>query len=371
MATSYPTILAHQMGVEFKLPLFDAEDFNGFERKVFTTYNPTLGPAFKVKNVVNNVDISTGERGNFSMRGNYYEGETDNFARPFSLRPSFDRYKSEIKDQLVKGPQPDFVIFEIDPIENSRGFGAKIAHKDGKTIAERDWEKYPKDGYDIGPFGGHKYDNLARDIKNRGIEKGVIVNIVPRSLRQAKEKDYSQELARIMERYQILGLYSTRLVEGTYNYEYIKSSGYLVSAQTTTMDSLLSPAVNPNLKPGFSQERPGYAFSIDKPYYKMEREETDKNIELANKTLAVYSEYLGMPVFDLHGLYKAIHAGNYVTHDGVRVDPNYGTGNFFSTDRTTPSAFGQAVIANEVIMTINTYYKTRIPLVDTKYFLQF
>ena len=235
---------------------------------------------------------------------------------------------------------------------------------------ERDWEKYPTVGYYIPSFGSHKYDDLARDIKNRGIEKGVIVNIVSNSLRRAKEKDYSQELSKIMEIYQKLALYPSVAAQGNITYGHIKSGEYLVSAQTSTMDSLLSPVVNPNLKPGFSHERPGYALQVENYLKVKERENTDKNIELANKTLSVYSEYLGMPVFDLNGLYKSIHAGNYVTHDGVKVDPNFEDGNFFSADRTTPTAFGHAVIANEMIKVINKHYKTEIPLIHTKGFLQ-
>lgn len=38
----------------------------------------------------------------------------------------------------------------------------------------------------------------------------------------------------------------------------------------------------------------------------------------------------------------------------VRVDPTFSTGNFFSLDGVTPSAFEEAVIANELIKTINT-----------------
>ena len=245
-----------------------------------------------------------------------------------------------------------------------------MAYQDLKGLIERNWEKYPTVGYYIPSFGSHKYDDLARDIKNRGIEKGVIVNIVSNSLRRAKEKDYSQELSKIMEIYQKLALYPSVAAQGNITYGHIKSGEYLVSAQTSTMDSLLSPVVNPNLKPGFSHERPGYALQVENYLKVKERENTDKNIELANKTLSVYSEYLGMPVFDLNGLYKSIHAGNYVTHDGVKVDPNFEDGNFFSADRTTPTAFGHAVIANEMIKVINKHYKTEIPLIHTKGFLQ-
>jgi hypothetical protein len=75
-------------------------------------------------------------------------------------------------------------------------------------------------------------------------------------------------------------------------------------------------------------------------------------------------------VMDMNGLYKKIVAGTYTTDDGVKVDANWKTGNFFSADGIYPTAFGQAVIANEVIKTINQHYKTIIPLLDTKFFLK-
>ena len=85
MVTSYPNILANQMGVDFKLPLFNSDNFNGFERKVVTTFNPTSGPAVKVKSVVNNVDINRESAENYSQRGNYYEGNADNLERPLPI----------------------------------------------------------------------------------------------------------------------------------------------------------------------------------------------------------------------------------------------------------------------------------------------
>ena len=77
-----------------------------------------------------------------------------------------------------------------------------------------------------------------------------------------------------------------------------------------------------------------------------------------------------IPVVDLYSIYKKIIAGAYITDDGVKVDANWAKGNFFSTDGIYPTAFGQAVIANEVIKTMNQFYKLSIPLVDTRFFLK-
>ena len=79
---------------------------------------------------------------------------------------------------------------------------------------------------------------------------------------------------------------------------------------------------------------------------------------------------VNLPVVDLYGIYKRILTNTYTTGDGVKVNPDWKTGNFFSADGIYPTAFGQAVIANEVIKTINQHYKLSIPTVDTRFFLK-
>ena len=82
------------------------------------------------------------------------------------------------------------------------------------------------------------------------------------------------------------------------------------------------------------------------------------------------AESINLPIVDLYGIYKRILTNTYVTADGVKVNPDWKTGNFFSADGIYPTAFGQAVIANEVIKTINQHYKLSIPTVDTRFFLK-
>ena len=79
---------------------------------------------------------------------------------------------------------------------------------------------------------------------------------------------------------------------------------------------------------------------------------------------------INWPVVDVYNIYKKILAGSYTTDDGVKVNPDWVKGNFFSSDGIYPTAFGQAVITNEVIKTMNQHYKLAIPLVDTRFFLK-
>ena len=64
-----------------------------------------------------------------------------------------------------------------------------------------------------------------------------------------------------------------------------------------------------------------------------------------------------------------MQASEYTTDDGVKVDPSWPNGNFFSTDGINPSAFGQSIIANEAIKALNKQYGMDIPLISTREYL--
>lgn len=73
-----------------------------------------------------------------------------------------------------------------------------------------------------------------------------------------------------------------------------------------------------------------------------------------------------LAVADINALYKRILAGDYQSTDGVKIDPRWPEGNFFSADGIYPTALGQAVIANECILAINAHYGLSIPLIELK-----
>ena len=82
------------------------------------------------------------------------------------------------------------------------------------------------------------------------------------------------------------------------------------------------------------------------------------------------SQKYQLPVVDLYSLYKSIFKGNYITDDGVLINPDYPSGNFFSSDGITPTALGQAVIANEFIKVMNSHFNAKIPLIQTIKFIE-
>jgi hypothetical protein len=57
---------------------------------------------------------------------------------------------------------------------------------------------------------------------------------------------------------------------------------------------------------------------------------------------------------------------NDITENGETVNAGYISGGIFSLDGAHLTAKGNAFTANEYIKAINAYYKSSIPLLDTK-----
>lgn len=138
---------------------------------------------------------------------------------------------------------------------------------------------------------------------------------------------------------------------------------YFPSSQ---IDSLLSPIVHVSLKPVINKSMPLRVYSYQTP----------QNIDRYKGLLIDYntekellSKRFGYPIVDIYSLYEKIIKGTYITDDGIRADPSWSNGNFFSSEGIYPSAFGQAIIANEVIKILNNHYKTEIPLIRTADYL--
>lgn len=57
LGTSFPNIVANQLGIEFNIPYFEAEDGNGYGTLIPTNFNPTGGALQKFKAANNNLAI--------------------------------------------------------------------------------------------------------------------------------------------------------------------------------------------------------------------------------------------------------------------------------------------------------------------------
>lgn len=87
------------------------------------------------------------------------------------------------------------------------------------------------------------------------------------------------------------------------------------------------------------------------------------------RIIGSWAEKFDLAVVDLFELYEQIFSGKYITVDGISVDPDINTGNFFSKDGLHPTPFGQAIITNETIKAINKKYGTNIQFINTSSFL--
>lgn len=147
--------------------------------------------------------------------------------------------------------------------------------------------------------------------------------------------------------------------------ELITQTDY-IHLPTSTFDSLASTKVHIALKKGLTEKNP--INGNGQLLVKTTVEGNKLGIKNFNNTIQKNCEKYGFALVDLNNLYNKILSGKYI-EDGVLIDPTYPNGNFFSSDGFYPTALGQAVIANEFIRSINSTYKTDIPLIKVSEYL--
>ena len=346
--TAFPNLIARQMGVTFYQPLFDASNGNGSGYKVLAGTEPIA--TFKL--VTNNLGYVDNAKADKFKKFN--GSNNDQFAFP-EITKQMDRtdfnqkYVDRVVNEsakgnfqtilgLVKNETADFVIFELgtDDLVTSilRGGGAGI-----------------NDVYQ-GAIVLPTEQGLLKEMARKKM-KGVVLNVPPildfpyfNQFTNDKIKKlgftFSVQDGYGADRYRSFDFNGDRLVP-TKNVEAIFKGNVRAGIRLQDSDVI-------SLKGG---ELEGFD---PQPYNEFE--------------LKKVADGVNFPVVDLYGIYKKILANTYTTGDGVKVNPDWKTGNFFSADGIYPTAFGQAVITNEVIKTINQYYKLSIPTVDTRFFLK-
>ncbi len=387
METSYPSLVAKQMGVNFRNPLFAAEDFNGYGRVAATGFNPTNGPVKKYLSIKNNTAVKrvAGGEGVESLeRVNF-----DNLAIPFlqtsskfpinnggipikphidlSVNKLFNYSYSRFEDILnsnwfLYNQKADFFILE-EGLENFTTLNNIVHWPTRKEILDKD--NYV-DFFQVksGEDNTNKYRPwyfqggispafvFALEAYMRG-EKGVILNTPDPADLPFYHQITINEAAKVYEKANLLGEFTRKI-----NFPNAPITNYVYP--TSKADSLVSPIVTMNLKPGIREKEIVVAVVYN---------EKNTLLELLNYEKEVIAKKLNYPLVDLFSLYKKIRNGEFITDDGVRVDGSFLKGNFYSADGIFPSVFGQAVIANEVIKAMNSHYKTTIPLLQTREFL--
>ena len=343
--TAFPNLIARQMNAAFTQPLFEVNEGNGSGYKTLVGTEPIA--TFKlVKNNLGYLDNTKADK--FKKfngdRNDQYafpeitkQMERTNFNQKYVDKVVSEKAKGNFKTplELVKNETADFVIFELgtdDLVTSiSRGFGAGV-----------------NDFYQ-GAIVLPTEQGLLKDMSRRKI-KGVILNVPP-----VLDFPYFNQFTN--DKIKKFG-FAIDIQDGSNRSRKFDYNGDRL-VPTKTVENMFKD----NLRTVKLSEDDVLSFYNEeivrfepKPYNEFELKKVAESINLS--------------IVDLYGIYKRILTNTYTTSDGVKVNPDWKTGNFFSADGIYPTAFGQAVITNEVIKTINQHYKMSIPLVDTRFFLK-
>lgn len=346
--TAFPNLIARQMNVAFTQPLFEVNEGNGSGYKTLVGTEPIA--SFKM--VTNNLGYADAKATKFKK---FNGDKNDQYAFPEITKrldlTNFDQKyverligsstKTNFKTPLewVGSQSADFVIFEfgIDDLVRSilRGGGGGLNSL----------------------FGGAAYFSSEFGLMKKMADnktKGVILN-APDVL------DFPYFNQFTTEKVKKLGV--KLKVQESSSSEFYRNFDFSTDriVPTSKTEKLFTNKAGDIIELSdrdvlSSESGDDEVASVVNTFYN-----TNEVIPRAKE--------LNWPIVDLYGIYKRIITNTYVTGDGVKVNPDWKTGNFFSADGIYPTAFGQAVITNEVIKTINQHYKMSIPLVDTRFFL--
>lgn len=75
-----------------------------------------------------------------------------------------------------------------------------------------------------------------------------------------------------------------------------------------------------------------------------------------------HAQNRNLALVDMNKFFKTLETG--ITYNGIKYSTEYVSGGAFSLDAVHLNPRGNALIANEVIKTINTFYKSDIPMTD-------
>jgi hypothetical protein len=352
--TSFPNLIARQMGVELKQPLFAPSEANGFGYKVLSSMSNGVP---KYKAVSNNLAIS---KTSPIIELNPYNGEIDNWGVPFAgtndLR--FAKNTTPVSYLDLANPYKTRILFDItDNIEKKI-----LNQKFDFFVIETGFDNYINAVFSMkaSPCGILLREpadvvimNYAKTMGVKGVTATIpnILNtpfvryILPSQIRKANNSELFVKDPDPFKKDNVITVQEDCLL-----------------LPNDLADSLLNAKIPIEKKRGLIYSKP---LSLNEVYTINEIKNLEACLQDDNKSINWYAKYYNFPVVDLYTVYDEISKGIYTTNDGIKVTQK----NFFSSDGIFPSAFGQAIIANEYIKTINNFYKTNIPLIQTAYYL--
>ncbi|TAE24613.1 MAG: hypothetical protein EAZ91_20350 [Cytophagales bacterium] len=374
--TAYPNLIARQMGLtNFRQPLFSVEQGNG------SGYKQLLpGTSFpQYQDIVNERAVVSD--GPLTLTS--FAGQADNLGMPFlGVHTAFADEEWRLNDKVRPGVpyeqafRPYFR--RLLPNDNQQWLTGYVPYILGQKSDIMTIELGMDDAIWYASSGGYR---LSGAIAQAAMAEGSPIIAL---LSDSKAKQGRAVIATVPDvlQFPFFSFYPTAQVRknngGQKLYAVVDDRYDLVDDKTRYVaevsdTDILLPSIDVRALATTRQASKG--LSPNSPLGSRDVLSADeitalKKIDNLNSLIRFQAARANVPVVDLQGLYAKILSGQYVTEDGLQLDPSFPNGNFFSSDGLYPSAIGQAVIANEWIKTINRHYKTGIPLISTKRFQQ-
>lgn len=370
MTTAYPNLIARQLHIkDFQQPYFEENESFGTGKRELSNLNFTGGPVPKFA-------ISKDRVNSFKAASNI--DKIMNFSVPFVGRGGLGiRYNDVLESNYNEWKYLQRIINE------DYQFG--YSH-----YSKKEFDFYTLElGYDdlllflfhnrqdIATYAS--YANQATDVANfLSSYERRFVSYVSEKINKAQGKNIQGFIANVpnitefpllkslsyekfVKEFGVVHIYTAR--EGTSGTEYVRNNDYFLPTSTT--DSLFGKNVNLKLKPGLKKDGP-----ISNNNILWQGGGAIENLMMeANTHFENLSKQYGVHIVDLNALFSQVIKGEYITWDGVKADASPLTGNFFNEDGISLTPFAQSIVANAFLSKMNEVYKTEIPLVPTKYYL--
>ena len=352
---SYPNLIAQQTGAKFEQALFPMGQENGTGYLVTSAGNTSAQ--------FDKIIEKTGIISTSPLLLTKYSGKSNNFGvatlrmsdmgkaglgnvKMQGFNPYFERILPTGKEDIT---YPDFV-----KESNPTFFTATIGEYDMLAFATSGGKSSLTE---TSVFALNCQKLLDALVANKS--KGIITNL-PNVIDFPYFNFYSfEDLAKNIG---VLGIYIT--------------TGNGIVRLATTNDRILLDAI-PNVgKNNASGQKKGastmYPLTNEEVLDKDEVNSVASRLTDFNGILKLEAEKRGIASVDLNSIYKQIQNNNYNAGNGIKLSNSLLTGNFFSLDGINPTPRGSAVIANEIIKSINENYKnflkTVIPTLDVSKF---
>ena len=309
--TSFPNLIAIQMKANFKQPLFDIKEANGFGYKVVSSVTNGIP---KYKSIGNNTALS---KSSPIVELNPFVGENDNWGIPFSgkfgLRNdrnfslvSYPDFSNPFKTRFwIKTPEQgknnaEFEILngKFDFVLLESGLDDYItAVLNGSTLSSSTYLKPP--AYEaIMKFANLNKLKAAIATSPDVLDFPLLNTITIKDIRRINQVE----------------LY----VKNSYNadYQIISIQNEAKILPNGLADSLINPKITTTQKRGFSYKNPlefREIYTIDKI------KSLQADLDFLNKDIIFNAKYYNYPVVDLYSVFKKISLGSYVTEDGINA----------------------------------------------------